>query len=829
MSKPEATLPSGTVTFLFTDIEGSTRLLAELGDDYADVLAAHRRALRAAFTRHGGVEVGTEGDSFFIAFESASEAVAAAREGQANLADERVRVRMGLHTGQPLITDEGYVGMDVHRAARIASVAHGGQVIFSEQTRSQTGDELTITDLGLHRLKDLGQPEHLYQLGDERFPPLRSLNATNLPAQPNALIGRERELADIAALLSDGVRLLTLSGPGGTGKTRLALQAAAELVDEFKDGVFWVPLAAVTDPLVVVSSIEQTLGAKVPLADHVDEKRILLLLDNLEQVVEAGPALVDLLERCPNLHLLVTSRVLLRVSAEREYEVPVLPDDEAVALFKERATVAEPRETVVEICRRLDGLPLAIELAAARTRVLSPEALLERLDQRLPLLTGGARDAPERQRTLRATIEWSYDLLNDDERKLFDRLAVFAGSFTTEAAEEVCGADLDTLQALVEHSLLRRWASGRLGMLETIHEFAVERFEQRDDRDVLRRRHAECLLRTLEAANLSVEAIQAERPNRYDLAAPEIDNVRAVLDWALRSRETELGLRIAIALEQFWVSSLPFEGARWFEQLLQTADNLPPSLRAPALRAYGGSVYIVGEFERGTSLYEQSLAEYRSLGDEPGTGHLLFRIAYEEFRRGEHVEARALVEESLQVQRRLGIRADTAQVLTLLADMAMVEGDREKALDLYRQSAKMARQSGFIWWLQSALLSVVELSMELGDLAGASNALYESLQLGRQTVDRQGSVYALAVSAGLAAKKGDLYHAGLCWGAVEAEESRGRIGQWETGPDREKYWLLVRATPGPELELGLAEGRNLSLDEAIERALASLPSGMIPT
>ncbi|HEX5939264.1 MAG TPA: adenylate/guanylate cyclase domain-containing protein, partial [Dehalococcoidia bacterium] len=333
MSSSQAALPNGTVTFLFTDIEGSTRLLDELGERYPEVLAAHRTALRSAFLKRGGVEVGTEGDSFFVAFNSAIEAVAAAGEGQANLGDGQVRVRMGLHTGEPIVTEEGYVGMDVHRAARISAVAHGGQVIFSERTRSYLAEDIIVTDLGLHRLKDLGEPERLFQLGDDHFPRLRSLNASNLPAQPNRLIGREQELVEVISALRDGVRLLTLAGPGGTGKTRLALQAAAELTDEYKDGVFWVSLAAATDPNVVVSTIGQTLGARVPLAQHIDEKRMLLLLDNLEQVVEVGPALADLLTKCPNLQLLATSRALLRVSPERAHQVPVLPDDEAVALF----------------------------------------------------------------------------------------------------------------------------------------------------------------------------------------------------------------------------------------------------------------------------------------------------------------------------------------------------------------------------------------------------------------------------------------------------------------------------------------------------------------
>src|SRR5215211_1822154 len=432
-------LPTGTVTFLFSDIEGSTKLLEELGEGYADALERHRRVLREAFGHHAGVEVDTQGDAFFAAFERASDALAAAEEAQRDL---ELPVRIGIHTGEPQLTDGGgYVGIDVHRAARICAAAHGRQVVLSERAASLLDGHGDLTDLGLHRLKDLGEPVKLLQLGEKEFPPLRSLNATNLPAQPGPLVGRERELSELRGLVRDGSRLVTLTGAGGSGKTRLGLQAAAEAVDDFSDGVFWTPIAAVTDPQLVLPTVAQALGAKVPLAEYVDEKRMLVLLDNLEQVLEAAPALSELLERCPNLHLLCTSRALLRIAGEREYPVEPLPEEDAVALFRERAATAEPIEAVHEICRRLDGLPLAVELAAARTRLLPPSELLERLERALPILTGGRRDAPERQRTLRATIEWSYDLLGDEEQQLFRRLAVFAGSFTVEAAEAVCHAD----------------------------------------------------------------------------------------------------------------------------------------------------------------------------------------------------------------------------------------------------------------------------------------------------------------------------------------------------------------------------------------------------
>ncbi|MBA2642762.1 MAG: adenylate/guanylate cyclase domain-containing protein, partial [Actinobacteria bacterium] len=469
-------LPSGTVTLLFTDIEGSTRLLHELGERYADVLAEHRRVLRDAFSRHGGHEVDTQGDAFFVAFTRASDAVATAGDAQAALEDGPVRVRIGIHTGEPVVTDEGYVGVDVHRAARIMGAGHGGQVLISETTAGLL-DSAGVRDLGEHRLKDLTAPQRLYQLGDEDFPPLRTLYRTNLPIQPTPLVGRERELEEAGRLVRSR-RLLTLTGPGGSGKTRLALQLAAEAVEQFPDGVFWVPLQALRDPALVEPAIEASIGADNGLIEHVANKRLLVLIDNFEQVVEAAPVVSSLLAGTPNAKLLVTSREPLHVESEQRYPVEPLPDHDAEVLFAERAQAVSrgfvATATVGEICRRLDGLPLAIELAAARVALLDPDDLLARLDRRLPLLASRSRDAPDRQQTLRATIEWSYELLDPDEQELFRSLAVFRGSFLLAAAEAVCDADLDALESLVVKNLVRRWSTGRLGMLDTIREYAVE-------------------------------------------------------------------------------------------------------------------------------------------------------------------------------------------------------------------------------------------------------------------------------------------------------------------------------------------------------------------
>ncbi|MGZ4338185.1 MAG: ATP-binding protein, partial [Gaiellaceae bacterium] len=487
-----AELPTGTVTFLFTDVEGSTRLLHERGDAYADLLGEYRRALRECFGRHGGVEVDTQGDAFFVAFARASDALAAAAAGRDALASGPIRVRIGLHTGEPLVADGGYVGIDVHRAARIAAAGHGGQILVSQSTRDLAGSG-SLYDLGEHRLKDLTAPERIYQFGEGDFPPLKSLNATNLPVQPTPFVGREQELAHVLALVSSH-QLVTLTGAGGSGKTRLALQAAAEIVEEYPDGVWFVSLAAVRDPQLLEPTIAQTVGSPDDLRAFLRGKKALILLDSLEQLLPVAAGIVASLDT----RVLATSRTRLNVVAEQEYPVPTLPLDDAVALFTQRVRQLRPAfeadEYVTGIAERLDGLPLAVELAAARVKVLTPKQILERLGRSLELLTSGAQDAPERQRTLRATIEWSYQLLGTREQELFARLAVFAGGFELEAAEAVCAADLDVLQSLVDNSLLRLSDAGRFFTLATIREFALQKLLESSDVGPVQRRHREYFL-----------------------------------------------------------------------------------------------------------------------------------------------------------------------------------------------------------------------------------------------------------------------------------------------------------------------------------------------
>jgi predicted ATPase len=811
-------LPAGTVTFLFTDIEGSTRLLHELGPErYADALAEHRGVLRRSFDAHGGVEVDTQGDAFFVAFPDAAEALLAARQSQEALSGKPIRVRMGLHTGEPRLAGEGYVGVDVHKAARICSAGHGGQILLSERTKllAEAGD---LRPLGAHRLKDLTAPEPLYQVGNAEFPPLKSLNQSNLPVQPTSFVGRERELGEVLGLLRDeNGRLLTLIGPGGSGKTRLAVQAAAEVVDEREHGVWWVGLQAVRDHELVVPAIGSTLGVTGELAQHVGTRRILLLLDNFEQVVEAAPGLSELLAACPNLGLLVTSREPLHIAAEREYPVPPFVEQEAVGFFFSRARAVRPEfeddGSVRAICSRLDHLPLALELASARVKALSPAQILERLEASLPLLTGGARDAPERQRTLRATIGWSYELLSSEEQRLFRALAVFVGGFAVEAAERVAGADLDLLQSLVDKSLLR-FDGERYAMLETIREFATERLEAEGESGAVQRAHAEFFVALGQS-----EAMSAERDYgfRYDVFPPERENLRAAIDWLASAGETELALQLAISLENFWVITDPFEGIRTYERLL-AHEGVPELLRAPALRCYAGSSFLAGKYEQAQEANEKSLALFRAADDEAGIAELLHRIGINALMLGEPERARQLLDQSVERFRALGSARGEAEGIGALGYVLHAEGDFEGALQLFRTSAEMCAEIGFTWWRQSMLAYASECEFELGRIDESERTCREELELAREMGDRQAMVYGLAHLARTSAVKRRPARAGRLWGALEAEAERAPLGQWEL--EKEEYANGVLVAHGAEFDLAYAQGRALAFDAAIDEALA---------
>jgi predicted ATPase/class 3 adenylate cyclase len=803
-------LPSGRVTFLFTDIEGSTRLLRDLGDGFVAALEEHRRLLRAAFAEQSGVEVDTQGDAFFYVFPDARAAVAAAAAAQESLGAGAVRVRMGLHTGTPSRTAEGYAGLDVHLGARIAASGHGGQVLISRETRDSVEDS-EVVDLGEHRLKDFDDPVPIFQLGDGAFPPLKTIANTNLPRPASSFVGRAHEVAEVDALLRDGARLLTLTGPGGSGKTRLSIEAASELVGEFRHGVFWVPLATLRHSELVLPTIAQTLGAQEELPAHIGDKELLLLVDNLEQVIDAAPDLAVLVEACPNLKMLVTSRELLRVRGEVEYSVLPLADPDAVDLFSARSGL-DPAPSVEELCRRLDNMPLALELAAARTRALSPEQIVERLGERLDLFKGG-RDADPRQATLRATIEWSHDLLEDDEQRLFARLAVFP-SCTFEAAEAVCDVDLDLLQSLVEKSLVRH-TDERFWMLETIREFAGEQLEASGEAEAVRRRHAEHFLRVAESTCLATERV-GTGPMRYDVALAEQENLRAALDWALVA-DPELGLRIAVELEQFWASVDPFEGRRRFAALLDAAGELPPALRAAALRVLAGASQVTGDGEASLRLNEESLALYEQLGDEHGVVALRHRIAVCALIAGDLDRARTLVEGNLVRARALGSLYLETENTGTLGNIEAESGNLETSIELFRSHLELSRELGFVWFQSIALANLTELSFSLGRTDEAEEYGRGSLRLAAEMQDRLLTATALVLLGVIAKAKGDAGRAGRLWGAVTAEGERGSFGWQQAEIDR--LGAQVTAEPTPELEEAVAAGRRLSLAEATDYAL----------
>ncbi len=489
-------LPTGTVTFLFTDVEGSTRLLHELGDaDYARALAEHRRILRAAVADHAGIEVDTQGDAIFAAFPTPLGALSAAIAAQHALNTGPIRVRMGLHTGTPLRTSEGYVGVDVHRAARIAAAGHGGQVLISSTTVALlAGEDLPLSDLGEHRLKDMAAAERIFQFGTDQHPRLKSLSPANLPEPPGAFVGRSAELREIGELLRDpSVRMLTLIGPGGIGKSRLALEAAADAAGSFPDGRWWVPLAGLDDAGLAVAAVGRVLGLSEgvepdAINEHLAGRRALLILDNAEHLLPSlAEALADLVPDAGGSTILVTSREPLRLQAERLVRVPVMTEADAEQLLVSRAialgVAIGPSAALTSLAERLDRLPLALNLAASRLPILSVEQILERLSQRLDLFAG-SRDADPRQRTLRATMEWSHELLSEPEQTLFRRLSVFAGGWTLEAAEAVGESDIDTLQGLVDRSLVQRSNDAgepRFSMLETVRQFAAERLAESDE------------------------------------------------------------------------------------------------------------------------------------------------------------------------------------------------------------------------------------------------------------------------------------------------------------------------------------------------------------
>ena len=820
-------LPTGTVTFLFTDVEGSTRLLHALGPHgYAGALAEHRRLLREAFAANGGVEVDTQGDAFFVAFPTASGAANAAQTAHTAFATGPIQVRIGLHTGVPTLVEEGYVGTDVHRGARIAALAHGGQTIVSPTTAALL-DGAELLDLGAHRLKDFGGSVRLRQHGADVFPPVRTPGSVELPTPATAFLGREAELFDaVAVVLERDPRLLTIVGPGGTGKTRFAIELARLLAEEADGGTIFVPFAPVSETELMIPAVAQVLGAPTPDAESIAAelrgRRTHVVLDNLEHLLPAAAdAVASLLEAAPELRLLVTSRETLRVQGEEEFDLPPLVEDEAIELFLTRARSVRPglerTKSVDELCRRLDRLPLALELAAARTKLLSPAALLERLGRRLDLLRA-ARDADPRHATLRTTIAWSYDLLAPAEQALLGRLSVFAAGCTLESAEAVCAAELSELESLLDKSLLRR-RTGQLGedrffMLETIRAFASERLEETGEAAIVSRRHVERMLAIAESAHLSWETDLGVQPQRHELVLGERDDVRAAIDWATE-HAVHLGLALVLALENFWAAEWTNEGARRLDAVLDRLGRSPPELAARVLRVQGNHAAIAGDRELAIRRYEESLAAFRALGDDRGAAAVLARVAANLVALGDTARARELAQQSLELARALELPTVEAQAVGTIGQTQRAEGQLEAAWENARRSADLAAAAGFPWWQAGQLADLLELGLELGRLDAAEKAGREALGLSTAMEDRLTTLWTLTGLARLELERGDLERAGRIWGAVRSEHERAPLSA--VGFDE---FAAPLAATSESAFLSAAElGRDGGLEAAVALAL----------
>jgi predicted ATPase/class 3 adenylate cyclase len=868
-----APLPTGTVTFLFTDIEGSTLLLRELGDGYADVLRDHGQIMRSALEREGGAEIGTEGDSFFAVFVSPAAAVRAVIEAQRALAAHswprgtEVRVRMGLHTGEGTLAGDGYFGIDVHRAARIGDAGHGGQVLLSGPTealiRHGLPDGIRLIDLGEHRLKDLPNPERLFQLTirglPEEFPPPRSLDArpNNLPAQMSTFIGREDLIPEVGNAL-ERTRLLTLTGPGGTGKTRLALEVAHRQLTSFVDGVWFVDLSAVTDPSVVVTEIAIALGAaRDPgssaldvLDRHLRDRKLLLVLDNFEQVLDAAPAVEHLLSHSGGLKVMVTSRSVLSIYGEREYPVPplrlpepgrgpgleALTQSEAVSLFLDRARAVRPdfeltgdnATAVAEICSKLDGLPLAIELAAVRVNVLSPQAMLPRLDERLSLLTSGPRSLPERQRTLRGAIEWSYRLLEDPERRMFARLSTFSGGASLEAIEAVAdgreGGLLDLLGTLVDESLLRRTETTegeiRFQMLETIREFAAERLEEEPDAADVRARHCRHFLDL--AARAEPHLVGADQKEWLDRCEREHDNIRAAIGWSIQAGEVRSGQAAAGALWRFWHQRGHLaEGRRKLEHLLDAPGGAEPTPeRFKALTGAGGLAYWQNDYPATERFYKEALEVARELDDSRSIAQGLFNLSFLDRIRGDAEEGMAKLRTVLDTARSIGDRQLTADCLELLGSHEIREGRPEDGFPMVEEALSIFHELGNRFASADALSGLGSYYRLLGDRDAAAAAQREALEIFVEVGNPTGIAMVLEEMAMIETMKGDHHRALRLAGAAQAVKDRtGGGAPAELMRSGESLEESRRSLDPQTAEDAWDEGVAMGTDKAIAYAL----------
>ena len=826
-----AALPAGTVTFLFTDIEGSTRLLGELGSErYSEELGRHREVVRRVVAARGGHVFGTEGDAFFVAFARVSDALGAANEVQAGLGDGLVRVRVGVHTGEPLLVEGNYVGLDVHKAARICGVAHGGQVVVSQATHDLAG--LELRDLGWHRLKDLAAPERLFQLGAGDFPALGTVGVTSLPVQRTPFLGRVDELAEISALLRGaGARLVTLTGAGGSGKTRLALQAAQACAEEHRDGAWFVGFADVTDPgliapaicraLTLVEQLDLTPAQR--LEAYLRDRELLLVLDNLEQLTPGAGVLGELLALCPGVRMLVTSREPLHLAGEQQYEVPVLNPGDAIELFTARANTVSPnldidRDTAGAVCERLDRLPLAIELAAARTKILTPEEILDRLERRLPVAATGPRDAPQRQRTLQATIDWSYNLLNAEDQRLFARLSVFAGGFTLTAAQTVCGADLDTLQALLDRSLVRR-DSSRYSMLATIREYALEHLNQGGEGEEIHKAHAQWLVELLEAQGLP----QPGWPDAKSRAivVPEQENFTAALEWASRTGRSEILARLAGPLVGVWLTQGQLhEADRWMKLVLDNQESYSGLLAAQVLSAAAALARQRGEYNQGVMLGQQALEYWREVGDARGIGMTLVEL--DPSSRGAIADApreRAALEQAIQFARDNDLTEILAFALDNLADLVLSTGDVNEGRALCEESLAVSILGSGA--RDIAVLNLAYIETVEGRPSEAEQLIREALESALLRGDLLVVANSAIAMAWPLAQQGRLQLSAQLLGAgLGFLHTAGAVTEWmDDSTEAGVLNILHSQLDAENVEALLVEGRDRGLEAVVREAL----------
>ncbi len=708
---------------------------------------SHRELLRVAFQEAGGYEVTTQGDAFLVAFKSAKNAVSAAVAAQRALVNhplpERavLRVRMALHAGEPVTTFGEYMGLDVHRSARICAAGHGGQILLSEAARALVEEHLPadvrLQDLGVHRLKDLQRPEHLFQLIHPDlpadFPPLKFLNSRsqNLPLQLSSFINREREMQEVKEWLAKS-RLVTLNGTGGVGKTRLALHVGADILNEFDDGVWCVELAALSDPALAPQTVAMTLGVQEAphsvlvntLTSALRARCALLILDNCEHLIDACARLAEVLLRgCPHLKIIATSREPLRVPGEVTYIVPPFTTPDlarrsdpisltkyaSVCLFVERAASSKPGfvmgETnaldIAQACHRVDGIPLAIELAAARVKVLPVAQIVKRLDERFHLLTSGARTALPQHQTLRSTMDWSYDLLTETEQVLFRRLAVFVGGFTLDASEAVCAGEqietddvLDVLAELVSKSLVVAGGTDRevrYRLLDTVQRYAQEKLDEFRETTRVRERHRVYFLEFAEGIEPDLQG--PEQAARLEQLETEHDNLRAALAWSVESGNTVNALRLSGALWRFWyIRGYHREGREWLEDALASSGGVLPALRAKALDGAGYLATDQADYAAAFLHFEESLSIHRALGDKAGVAESLHGLGRAAWRKGDFERAAGFYEEALVFRKDLGATNIIPLVLNSLATLAMATGDLPKAASLLRESLAMCRR-----------------------------------------------------------------------------------------------------------------------------------------